>query len=361
MGRGRVGIERAAHDGDAPVRFQARAAILGLALGAVTAAAQIRISAEETTFRVDVNLNHVLVTVKDANGGPVADLKREDFTVLDGGQEREIRIFEHRSNRALSVALLVDASLSTAKELPFERDSASRFFNSLLGPGAHPSDRAAVFKFSDFVEMLSGFTNSPQKLRKALRQVQPETGTSVYDAILLASEQLGDRGGRGVMVIITDGGDTTSRVRFSRALEAAHDADAVIYAIIVVPISADAGRNVGGEHALKTLAANTGGTTFIQFGTDDLDKAFSGILENLRTQYLIGYYPPEYTSTTERFRRIEIKVGRPDVEVFARNGYFIPKRRPPPFIDKITIGPARPRAAKPADPPAPEKPPAPKE
>jgi Ca-activated chloride channel family protein len=148
----------------------------------------------------------------------------------------------------------------------------------------------------------------------------------MYDAISLAAGQLDGRPGRRVMVIITDGGDTSSRTTFHQALEEAQRIDAVIYGVIVMPIKADAGRNVGGENALKTLAANTGGATYVQFGDVDLNQAFDEILRNLRTQYLIGYYPPEHTSVTERFRPVEIKVSRPEATVLARNGYFVPDR-----------------------------------
>ena len=171
----------------------------------------------------------------------------------------------------------------------------------------------------------------------------------MYDAILLAAGQLDGRQGRRVMVIITDGGDTSSRTSFHKALEKAQRIDAVIYGVIVMPIKADAGRNVGGENALKTLAANTGGATFVQFGRVDLNQAFDEILRSLRTQYLIGYYPPEHTSVTERFRPVELTVSRPEAKVLARNGYFVPDRPPRRNSkDRISIR-GRPAPSKPPE------------
>jgi len=142
------------------------------------------------------------------------------------------------------------------------------------------------------------------------------------------------------MVVITDGGDTTSRIPFPEALAAVHGIDGVIYGIIVVPIQSDAGRNVGGENALKTLASNTGGETFIQYGTADLDQAFQGILLNLRTQYLIAYYPPE-TASRDGFRPTEIRVKRAGARVLARNGYFVPTDPPRPAAapNRISVQP----------------------
>ncbi len=296
-----------------------------LILAALLPAAAFGQEPPEAVFTADVRLVNLLVTVKDARGAPVADLTREDFRVTDGGEPREIAVFEKRTNRPLSVALMVDASLSTAIELKFEREAASRFLENLLGAGSHPDDRAAVYKFSDYVEMLSPYTRRQGQLTKALNGVQPETGTSVYDGILLISEELERRGGRRVIVIVTDGGDTTSRVSFAEGLKAAYDADAVIYPVIVVPIRSDAGRNTGGENALKTFARNTGGQAFIQHGAANLDEAFDEIVRNLRTQYLIGYYPPaDEKAPRDGLRRVRVDVALEGAAVLSRSGYFVP-------------------------------------
>jgi Ca-activated chloride channel family protein len=278
---------------------------------------------QDVSFKVDVSLVTLLVNVKDARGAPIGDLEKEDFTIVDGGVPREISVFETRTNRPLSVALMIDTSLSAAKELPFERDAAKRFLQNLLGDGSSPQDRVAILQFSDYVDMLVNFTRSLNRLSRALEQTRADSGTSLYDTVLLGSQILQRREGRRVMVLITDGGDTTSRIPFGEALQGAHGVDAVIYGIIVVPIQSDAGRNVGGENALKTLAAGTGGETYIQYGTADLDQAFQEILRNLRTQYLIAYYPPP-VSSRERFRATEVRVNRPGARVLSRNGYFVP-------------------------------------
>ncbi len=291
---------------------------------------------EDVSFKVDVSLVTLLVNVKDARGAPIGDLEKENFTIADGGMRREIAVFEKRTNRPLSVALMVDTSLSAAKELPFERDAAKRFLQNLLGGDSSPQDRAAVLQFSDYVDMLADFTRSLNRLNRALEQTRADSGTSLYDTVLLGSQILQRREGRRVMVVITDGGDTTSRIPFGEALQGAHGVDAVIYGIIVVPIQSDAGRNVGGENALKTLAANTGGETYIQYGTADLDQAFQEILRNLRTQYLIAYYPPP-VSGLERFRATEVRVNRPGARILSRNGYFVPEETSKP----VTF-PARP-------------------
>lgn len=309
------------------------AAALWVASGSQPARAQRE--SERPTFSADVNLVNLLVTVQDENGAPLGDLKAEEFTVVDSGSEREIAVFEQRTNRPLSVALMLDTSLSTGKELRYERESAKSFLQRLLGAGSHPDDRAAVIEFSSYVDLAQGFTRNQGRLERALDSIRSEGGTSMYDAIYLGAMQLERRSGRHVMIVITDGGDTTSRIGFHKALEEAQAVDAVIYGIIVVPIRSDAGRNTGGENALKTLAANTGGKTFIQYADQGRDEAFDEILRSLRTQYLIGYYPPTDVESTEKFRRIGVRVRRPGVRVLARNGYFVPE-------PKKIVRPARP-------------------
>ena len=290
-----------------------------LAIAACATAQQL----EPAVFTADVRLVSLPVTVKDARGAPVGDLKREDFQVFESDEQREITVFERRTDRPLSVVLLMDASLSTAVELRYERESAGRFLGRLLGRGSKPDDAAAVFSFSSDVTVLADFTRNQKELATALGRVRPQTGTSVYDAVLLASRYLQQRDGRPVIVIITDGGDTTSGLKFDDALRAAHAAEAAIYPLIVLPIRSDAGRNRGGEHALITLAKHTGGEAFVQHGARDLDTAFDEVLRNLRTQYLLGFYPAdEGFNPADDFRKVEVGVAREGAVVLARSGYF---------------------------------------
>lgn len=308
---------------------------------------------EAPSFRVDVKLVNVVATVKDATGKPVGALEQENFSVWAAGAPQEIAVFERQTDRPLSVALLFDASLSVAKELKFEQEAARRFARNLLGRGSHAADRIAVYKFSSFVAEVQDFTRSLERLEKALYSIRPESGTSVYDALYLAAQKLEKREGRKVIIIITDGGDTTSGVQFAEALESAQLADAVVYSIIVVPITSDAGRNLGGENALKTLSASTGGIAFRQHSETDLDRAFREIEQDLRIQYLIGFYPRGIPAGTERFHRIELRVDRPGVRVLARSGYFAPPEAESSAGYQPAVTIQAPRAAEPRLPAAP--------
>ena len=314
------------------------------------------VAQDGAVFTSDVRLVNVLATVQDDNGVPIGGLEKENFRILDEGQERQIAVFERRTDRPLSIILLVDTSMSTGIELEYERESAKRFVAQLLGPGAHEDDRLAVMKFSEGVEMLVDFSRTPRNIDRAIDRLRPEFGTSLYDGVLLASEELEQRDGRHVIIAISDGSDTTSYTSFHAALESAHAADAVIFGLIVRPVKADAGRNVGGENTLKMFASNTGGLTFIEHTEEGVDRAFREILENLRTQYLLAYYPPEHTDPKTRFRKIAVEVDVPYQRVLARAGYYVPEERKllpesiPPDGSDIDITPRKPGGWREAEP-----------
>jgi Ca-activated chloride channel family protein len=277
--------------------------------------------AQETVFRVDVHLVRLLVTVKDANGQPIGGLAKEDFTVYDNGVKQEVTLFERHTEQPLSIALLVDTSASTAIKLRYEVDSVTRFLRALFAEG-NPEDAVSLYSFNHDVTMRANFTRRLSRLETELKELKAEGGTSLYDALLLASRPLSDREGRHIMVVVTDGGDTTSVTQFHDALKAAHGADAVLYSILVVPIANDPGRNVGGENALTTLSTGTGGRVFAPTLGPDLDRAFEEILRDLRTQYLLGYYPRKLPYTPDPFHRVKVEVNRPNLRVLTRSGYY---------------------------------------
>jgi Ca-activated chloride channel family protein len=280
------------------------------------------LSAQQTpVFRADVNLVRVLATVKNQAGELVGALQKADFDVFDNGARQEISVFERRTELPLSVALLVDTSGSTAKELLYETDSAARFLRALLSEG-NPEDAVALYSFNYVVTLQQSFTHNYRTLETRLKTLHGDAGTALYDAIYLSARELEPRQGRKVMVIVTDGGDTVSSKDVHAALEAAQLADAVIYPVVVMPITNDAGRNIGGEHALQFMAEGTGGRPFLPSLGAELDKAFGEIITELRTQYLLGFYPHNVPLTKDRFHKLEVRVGRPELRVSARNGYY---------------------------------------
>lgn len=276
---------------------------------------------EAATFRSNVQLVRILATVKDGNGAPVGSLDKADFTVRDNGALQQIAVFERQTEQPLSIAVLIDTSGSTAKDLKYETDSVTRFVRAVVRSG-NTQDAVALYSFNWEVVKQVGFTRDAATVDRQLRQLYGVAGTSMYDAILLASRDIQDRPGRKVLVVVTDGGDTISKTSFQRAAEAAQLADAVIYPVLVVPVANDAGRNIGGENALATLAQRTGGQVFQPSVGAEMDKAFDGILRDLRTQYLLGFYPKGVPLSVDRFHTLGVTASDPSWTIAARSGYY---------------------------------------
>jgi len=277
--------------------------------------------AQTPDFSVEVKLVRILASVKNQSGQPIGSLTKEDFQISDNSVPQELTLFEHHTEQPLSIALMIDTSLSTMIDIKYEIESVSRFLRALFREG-NPQDTAALFAFNWQTTQLNSFTRHLERMEHSLKGLRPEGGTSMYDAITLVSHELDDREGRRVIVIVTDGGDTTSARNFHEALEAAQRADAVLYPILVVPVSNEPGRNIGGENALTLLAAGTGGRVFAPTLGSALDSAFTEILRDLRTQYLIGYYPKNVPPAKDPFHRLEVRLRQPDLRVSARSGYY---------------------------------------
>ena len=297
----------------------ATVAVLLLALSLACAAQD-----QDNTIKVDVKLVNVFVTVTDAHGAPVAGLKKENFSLKEDGKEQKIAVFDKESALPLSIVLALDTSLSTRKDLPLELASARRFAHAIL----RPVDALSLYGFNEVVNEVASFTSDLKKIDSAVERLRLGSATALYDALYLGAEALEPRQGRKVMVVITDGGDTVSKVDYKEAVRSAQEAEAIVYSIIVVPVEASAGRDTGGEHALITLSEETGGKYFYASSVPQLDEAFHKISDELRTQYLLAYYPSQRFSDSE-FRRLDVKVSgagtESDFRARYRSGYYTSK------------------------------------
>lgn len=284
----------------------------------------LRAEDPDATIKVDVKLVNVFVTVTDTHGAPVASLQKENFVLKEDGKEQKISIFSRESALPLSIILAVDASLSTKKDLPLELASARKFAHTIL----RPQDGLALYKFTEEVSELVPFTADLKRIDAGIDRIRNGAATALYDAVFLGSQALSRRQGRKVMVVITDGGDTISQVDYKEALRAAQESEAIIYSIIIVPIEADAGRDTGGEHALIQISADTGGKYYYATSSAQLDEAFRKISDELRTQYLLAYYPSERYSNSE-FRQLRVDLTNPPAggpfQAHNRAGYYTRK------------------------------------
>ena len=275
-------------------------------------------------LKVNVRLVSVFTNVTDSTGAIVGGLTKSDFKVTEDGRPQEIAVFERESELPLDLVLAIDTSGSVHKDLPLEQEAARKFVHALL----RGQDQISLFEFSTEVRQVVPFTNQVGKIDRGLGNLRGGPATALYDAIYMASDKLGrqaveGKSARKVLVLVTDGGDTANTVTYAQALEQALRGEVMVYSIIDVPIAASAGRDTGGEHALITLAEQTGGKYFYA-NEGGLDKAFAQVSEDLRTQYLIGYYPSKQPPGIE-FHRIRVTVPRAASAAFDiryRTGYY---------------------------------------
>lgn len=277
------------------------------------------------TYKVNVKLVNVFVTVLNQKGQPVGGLQKDNFKVSEDGVPQTISVFSKESELPLSIVLAVDTSLSTRRDLPLELESARKFVHTIV----RPQDGLSLFEFSETVDQMTQFTSNLNTIDSGIKRIRNGAATALYDAIYLGAHSLEKRDGRKVLVVITDGGDTMSQVNYEQALRAAQESEALVYSLIVVPIEADAGRDLGGEHALIQISNDTGGKYFYAAGISQLDKAFQQISDELRTQYLLGYYPSKRLTDSD-FRRIKVDVTAPNTPdgppvARHRSGYYTSK------------------------------------
>lgn len=289
----------------------------------------------EETIRINSDLVNVVVTIGERPPNASLDLKPEDFEILEDGAPQEITNFSRDADQPLKMVMLFDTSLSVAQRLNFERRAAARFFERVI----RPQDRAAVFSVSTEVIVLQELTNKIPLLVDATRQLKAQYATSLYDAIYLASDYLKPVEGRRVIVIVSDGGDTSSNKGLLEALAQAQKSDSVIFAVFTGnPRPSQNLRDLAAERALEALTRETGGEMLKprlpdewqpgeetdEMSLKELDRTFTDLAERMRTQYVLGFF-----SANEKrdgsFRKLDVRIKKPNYIARARTGYYAPK------------------------------------
>ena len=314
-----------------PLGFAAVCLALVAAFIAIPARAQVRPGQQRPPrgqMKVRVDLVSVLTSVLDAAGKPVTNLPRQDFHLYQDGKEQQIDLFERQTNMPLDLALMIDTSLSAVGDLKFEEEAAARFIQQVLRPG----DRLSVFTFAYNVTQISPFTGSVDTLQTALRRVRPGTGTSLFDAVYLGAHALEQRppDRRRVLLLVTDAGETTSRASYDSARDAAIRSGAMLYTMLIRVVKSESGRNTAGEHAIDTIIDATGGAMYTVDSASQFGPTFDRINEELRTEYLLGFYPnPEPPPGSHH--TIEVRLASPGpaggspYAVRYRKEYFTPE------------------------------------
>jgi VWFA-related protein len=341
---------------------------------------------DDVKFSTDVNVVSVLATVRDKNNAIVHNLIKDDFTVEEDGRPQKITYFAAQSDLPLTLGLLVDTSGSQRNEIESERRASYKFFDQVLH---EDKDKAFVIHFDREVELLQDLTSSRTELDKALDnlgttgrpqlnrsgqgQSQPYpgggggggqgrgrgqggAGTTLYDSVLLASDELmAKQKGRKAVIVLSDGVDNGSKVSLPNAIESAQRADTLVYSIRFADPNAYAnnrgggfggpglggGRRRGGipfpgggapgggnnpnseradgKKVLQRLASETGGSYFEVSSKMTLEKIYAQIQEELRNQYSLGYSSDQ---TGAGYRRIKLSLKLKSMTVQARDGYY---------------------------------------
>jgi Ca-activated chloride channel homolog len=319
------------------------------------------IVADDEIIKVETNLVTMPVSVLDREGRFISGLQQRDFQVFENGVQQKVEYFQS-VEKPFTVVLLIDVSPSTQYKIDEIQDAAIAFVNQL-----RKDDRVAVISFDEHVHLLSPPTNNKNSLRNAIQQLQFGDGTSLYEAVeSVVNQYLKRIEGRKAVVLFTDGVDTTSqRASYQSTLNDVQELDALFYTIRydtsadmnggwggggssrrggtvddMIGIILGGGRSSRGGRRyprrsgssneeyetgrkyLEALAQNSGGRSFEAPTISNLDAAFSGIAEELRRQYTIGYYPESVGTAGER-RSIRVRVARPNLVVRAKSSYVV--------------------------------------
>lgn len=303
---------------------------------------------EDGVIRVETEAVNVLFTAQDKDRRLLLNLKQEDVRILENGQPQEISAFSRQVDLPLSLAILIDTSISQQRTLPEEKAAAISFVESVVRP---TKDEVSIISFTGESTLEQGMTNNVTRLRRAIDRVKfvPPSGyigggvvapgtppisgdnqavvgsTAIWDAVWVTSaEVLGPapEKTRRAIILLTDGENTSGKKKLEEAVDAALKSEAVIYSIGVGD-DFYGGVNKG---ILNKLSERTGGRAYFPRDERELREAFKQIQEEMRSQYLLAYEPsnPEKDGT---YRKIEIQLINPElakqkVKLTHRQGYF---------------------------------------
>lgn len=277
---------------------------------------------DDEVIKVDSSLVVLNATVTDASGKPVFGLKNNQFTVFEDGKPQEISLFETES-APFAAVILIDTSGSMEERVSLARSAAIRFLD-----GIRTDDSVAIYNFDSKISLVQDFSGGHDLVDSAYN-LKANGMTVLNDAIYKAAQDLSNRPEkRRAIIVLSDGADTSSRRSGDKALKAALEAGASVYTVDMSPV--DSGASGGRERmqsqsALKNFAEQSGGKFVATPGGAAMREAFKNIVEELGTQYTLGYQPTAPVKDG-KWHSIELKVSKPNVQVRTRKGYNSPKK-----------------------------------
>jgi Ca-activated chloride channel homolog len=284
-------------------------------------------SAGQPSFRSAVDVVSMSVTVIDSSNRYITDLTEKDFEIFEDGVKQDLTLF-NRTNLPIALSLLIDTSSSMEDRMSTAQDAAIGFIRKL-----RPTDLGEVIGFDSRAEVLQKFTNNPAELEQAIRKTVAGGSTSLNNALYISLKGLKkiptrseDDVRRQAIVLLSDGEDTSSLVSFDDVLDLARRSETAIYTIGLM--SDEPSQSKGfreATYALRQLANDTGGRAFFPSDIKSLASVYGQIYDELSSQYTIGY-----TSKNQKrdgaWRRLVVRVNRPNVQARTKQGYFAPTR-----------------------------------
>lgn len=304
--------------------------LLGGALAALGLIAAQAAAQKPPVFPVALDLVNVTVTVRDAQGGFVSDLAAADFAVLEDGRPQRVQLFapastpEERAELALNLGMLFDTSESMRKDLRLSQQSATRFLEAI------PRARDLLLVFFDRDIRISRYSSENQQgIFARILETRGSGYTALRDAIAVYLSRVMGTPGRKVLVIFSDGDDTTSQVSQQDVERLVRSSEVTVYPVAFSgeqrPNSADALR---ARAFLQGLAEATGGRVFQPTASKELAAIYKAILDELGSQYVLGYVS-DNPARDGKYRRITVSLGQPELKLRHRRGYEAPKAEPP--------------------------------
>jgi len=270
---------------------------------------------------VTSNLVAVPTTVLDARGIAVANLRLEDFELIVDGQPKPISDIS-RADTPVRMAMLFDNSGSLMESREFEKRAAIHFFRNVM----RPVDQAAIYSVSTEIELAQPMTGDVALLQRTIDSfAKPEGATSLYDAIFMALNYLRPYAGRRVIVIVSDGRDTTSHEDhdFDNTLSKLLADECQVYVVQTGVYDNANVRDLAAERRMQEFSSQTGGSAYIPQTVDDLDSAFAQISADLAQQYILSYYPAA-DKRDGKYHQIAVRVKTPaNARVRSRKGFLV--------------------------------------
>ena len=295
-------------------------------LSALALAAPLALTAQQPAFRSAIDVVSMNVTVMDSSNRYITDLTEKDFEIFEDGVKQELTLF-NRSNLPVALSLLIDTSSSMEDRMAIAQDAAIGFVRKL-----RPTDLGEVIGFDSRAEVLQKFTSNTTELEQAIRKTVAGGSTSLNNALYISLKGLKkipirqeDEIRRQAIILLSDGEDTSSLVTFEDVLDLARRSETAIYAIGLMEDSA-AGQSKGfreATYALRQLTNDTGGRAFFPADVKSLGTVYGQIYDELSSQYTIGY-SSKNPRRDGAWRRLVVRVNRPNVQARTKQGYFAP-------------------------------------